>query len=85
MRDWMDDAPDVAFVATRRVKAARKQYACGGCRDPILPGTPYERQAGVEDGQFFVFRSHWPACPRDVAENERQAREDEALFNTGVR
>ena len=85
MDPWLNDGPDIAFITTRRVKAARNQYACGGCRDPILPGQPYERQAGVEDGKFFTFRSHWPACPRDVAENERLAREEQQLFNTGVR
>jgi hypothetical protein len=84
MDPWLNDGPDIAFIVTRRVRAARKQFACGGCRDPILPGQPYERQTGVEDGKFFTFRVH-AVCPCDAAEAERQAREDEKLFNTGVR
>lgn len=49
-----------AFTATTH--KARKPHRCGYCREPIDPGTVYDRHAGTyDDGGIYVACVH-PAC-----------------------
>lgn len=41
------------------VRTARKPHTCdAGCRQPIMPGEPYLRIAGVWEGDFFSATMH---------------------------